>query len=109
MGPAFPLSSIDPGSCPGTGTPEPGGWTTRELKGILRGLTGLNLVGMDVVEVAPAYDTNAEQTTMVAADLVHEMLSLLQLKDEPVPSIKGTKLAPVGEVQLGKAVARDEL
>jgi hypothetical protein len=60
---------------------------------------------MDVVEVAPAYDTNAEQTTMVAADLIHEMLALLQLKDDAVPAIKATKLTD----QAGKHDARDEL
>lgn len=49
---------------PATGTPETGGWSTRELRTILRGLDGLNFVGADIVEVAPAYDTNAELTTM---------------------------------------------
>ncbi|KAG9119109.1 hypothetical protein FRC07_006038 [Ceratobasidium sp. 392] len=67
----------DPALAPATGTPEPGGWTTREVKRMLRGLVGLNLVGADVVEVAPAYDTNAETTSLVAADIVHEMLSIM--------------------------------
>lgn len=49
---------------PGTGTPETGGWTTRELRTIVRGLDGMNLVGADIVEVSPAYDTNAELSTM---------------------------------------------
>jgi arginase family protein len=49
---------------PATGTPETGGWSTRELRTILRGLDGLNFIGADLVEVAPAYDTNAEHTTM---------------------------------------------
>ena len=49
---------------PATGTPETGGWSTRELRTILRGLEGLNFIGADIVEVAPAYDTNAELTTM---------------------------------------------
>jgi arginase family enzyme len=52
---------------PATGTPETGGWSTRELRTILRGLEGINLIGADIVEVAPAYDTNAELTTMAAA------------------------------------------
>ncbi|KAL5636651.1 hypothetical protein ACGC1H_000567 [Rhizoctonia solani] len=52
------IDVIDPAFAPATGTPEPGGWTTREVKRVLRGLTGLNVVGADVVEVAPAYDTN---------------------------------------------------
>jgi arginase family enzyme len=52
---------------PATGTPETGGWTTRELRTIMRGLEGINLIAADIVEVAPAYDTNAELTTMAAA------------------------------------------
>ena len=52
---------------PATGTPETGGWTTRELRTIIRGLEGINLIAADIVEVAPAYDTNAELTTMAAA------------------------------------------
>lgn len=44
---------------PATGTPETGGWSTRELRTIIRGLEGINIVAADVVEVAPAYDTNA--------------------------------------------------
>ncbi|QRW01871.1 agmatinase [Ceratobasidium sp. AG-Ba] len=71
------IDVIDPALAPATGTPEPGGWTTREVKRMLRGLVGLNLVGADVVEVAPAYDTNAETTSLVAADVVHEMLSIM--------------------------------
>lgn len=47
---------------PATGTPETGGWSTRELRTIIRGLTGVNFIAADIVEVAPAYDTNAELT-----------------------------------------------
>lgn len=61
---------------PATGTPETGGWSTRELRTILRGLEGLNLIGADIVEVAPAYDTNAELTTMAAADVLFEVYPL---------------------------------
>ncbi|KAK4700419.1 hypothetical protein P7C70_g5832, partial [Phenoliferia sp. Uapishka_3] len=71
------------------GTPESGGWTTREVKKILRGLSGLNMVGLDVVEVSPAYDTNAELTGMAAADLVQEFLSLLIKDGSAEPAIKG--------------------
>ena len=63
------IDSIDPAFAPATGTPETGGWTTRELRAIIRGLDGLHIVSADVVEVAPAYDTNAELTTMAAADV----------------------------------------
>jgi agmatinase len=69
------IDVLDPAHAPGTGTPEPGGLTTRELQQFLRGLTGANLVGADVVEVAPAYD-HAELTTIAAANLVYEILGL---------------------------------
>ena len=65
------IDSIDPAFAPATGTPETGGWSTRELRTILRGLDGLKIVSADIVEVAPAYDTNAELTTMAAADVSH--------------------------------------
>lgn len=71
------IDVVDPALAPATGTPEPGGWTTREVRRILRGLAGLKIVGADVVEVAPAYDTNAETTTLVAASIVHDLLSVL--------------------------------
>jgi agmatinase len=70
------IDVLDPSHAPGTGTPEPGGLTTRELQQILRGLRDLNLVGADVVEVAPAYD-HAELTTVAAANLVYELLGLM--------------------------------
>lgn len=54
------IDSIDPAFAPATGTPETGGWSTRELRTILRGLDGLKIISADLVEVAPAYDTNAE-------------------------------------------------
>jgi len=75
------IDVIDPGLAPATGTPEAGGWTTREVKRILRGLGGLNFVGADIVEVSPAYD-NAEVTGIAAADLVHDFLSMF-LSDRP--------------------------
>ncbi|KAK6543743.1 hypothetical protein TWF694_000477 [Orbilia ellipsospora] len=69
------IDVLDPGLAPGTGTPEPGGWTTREMIRILRGLEGLNIVGADVVEVAPAYDGAGEQTSLAAAQIVYEILT----------------------------------
>ncbi|KAJ2926719.1 hypothetical protein H1R20_g10361, partial [Candolleomyces eurysporus] len=80
----------DPGLAPATGTPEPGGWTTRELKRIIRGLTGLNLVGADIVEVAPAYD-HADITGIAAADLVHDILSLLTARSAKEPKHQASK------------------
>ncbi|KAG7452212.1 arginase deacetylase [Guyanagaster necrorhizus] len=70
------IDVIDPGLAPATGTPEAGGWTTREVKRILRGLAGLNFVGADIVEVSPSYD-HADITGIAAADLVHDFLSML--------------------------------
>ncbi|KAI4107188.1 MAG: hypothetical protein L6R37_001765 [Teloschistes peruensis] len=69
------IDVIDPGLCPGTGTPEPGGWTSRELIRIIRGLESLNVVGADIVEVAPAYDGTGEQTALTAAQLGFEILT----------------------------------
>lgn len=86
---SFDIDTIDPSMAPATGTPESGGWTTREVKRIVRGLVGLNIVGADIVEVSPAYDTNAELTAMAAADLAQEFLALMAAKETPVPAVKG--------------------
>lgn len=77
------IDSIDPAFAPGTGTPETGGWSTREIRTIIRGLDGLNLISADIVEVAPAYDTNAELTTMAAADVLYEVLTIM-VKNGPL-------------------------
>ncbi|PQE04765.1 agmatinase 1 protein [Rutstroemia sp. NJR-2017a BBW] len=74
------IDTLDPAFAPATGTPETGGWSTRELRTILRGLEGINLIAADIVEVAPAYDTNAEHTTMAAADALYEVMSLMVKK-----------------------------
>jgi agmatinase len=75
------IDVLDPAHAPGTGTPEAGGLTSRELLGILRGLSGMRLVGADVVEVSPAYD-HAELTTVAAAHVCYEILALMgQLRD----------------------------
>jgi len=72
------IDVLDPAFAPGTGTPEIGGFSTRELVTILRGLAGANLVGADVVEVAPAYD-HAEVTSIAAANIIYEMLRLMAI------------------------------
>jgi len=72
------IDVLDPAHAPGTGTPEAGGMTSRELLEILRGFRGLNLVGADVVEVAPAYD-HAEITGIAAAHVAYDLVSLLAL------------------------------
>ncbi|MGP5257387.1 agmatinase [Arthrobacter sp. MYb211] len=70
------IDVLDPAYAPGTGTPEMGGMHSREILQTLRGLGTLNIVGADVVEVAPAYD-HADITSLAAATLVFEMMSLL--------------------------------
>lgn len=70
------IDVLDPAFAPGTGTPEIGGFSSRELAGILRGLAGLDLVGADIVEVAPAYD-HAEITAIAAANMAYELLALM--------------------------------
>jgi agmatinase len=70
------IDVLDPAHAPGTGTPEPGGLTTRELQELLRGLAGLQIAGADIVEVAPAYD-HAEITALAAAQIGYELLALL--------------------------------
>jgi agmatinase len=72
------IDVLDPAHAPGTGTPEAGGLTSRELLGILRGLAGTRVVGGDVVEVSPAYD-HAEMTTIAAAHVAYDLLSLMLL------------------------------
>ncbi|MFD2473774.1 agmatinase [Amycolatopsis silviterrae] len=72
------IDVLDPAHAPGTGTPEAGGMTSRELLEILRGLRGLNLVGADVVELAPAYD-HAEITAVAASHVAYDLVSLLAL------------------------------
>ena len=67
------IDVLDPAHAPGTGTPEAGGITSRELLGIIRSFKNLNLVGADVVEVAPAYD-HAEITGIAAAHVIYELL-----------------------------------
>ena len=70
------IDVLDPAHAPGTGTPEPGGLTTRELQELLRGLDGVRIAGADVVEVAPAYD-HAEITALAAAQVAYELLALI--------------------------------
>jgi len=70
------IDVIDPGLCPGTGTPESGGWTTRELRQIIRGLHPLRIVGGDLVEMSPPYDVG-DVTALAASDLIFEVLSIM--------------------------------
>jgi guanidinopropionase len=75
---SFDIDALDPAFAPGTGTPEVGGLTPREAQAILRGLRGLDLIGGDVVEVAPQYDSNTT-TAQIGAMMAFEILSLMAL------------------------------
>ncbi|KAE9976528.1 hypothetical protein BLS_007545 [Venturia inaequalis] len=91
------IDTLDPAFAPATGTPETGGWSTRELRTIIRGLEGVNLIATDIVEVAPAYDTNAELTTMAAADVLYEVMTLM-VKKGPLSVVAGDGEGVGGEL-----------
>jgi agmatinase len=73
---SFDVDSLDPAFAPGTGTPEIGGLSTREALAILRGMKGVNLVGGDVVEVAPQYDATTN-TAQAGGQMLFEIASLM--------------------------------
>ena len=73
---SFDIDALDPSFAPGTGTPEIGGLTTREALELLRGCNGLNLIGGDLVEVAPQYDAT-HNTAHAGAQMLFEILSLM--------------------------------
>jgi agmatinase len=75
---SFDVDGLDPAFTPGTGTPEPGGLTPREAQAILHGLKGVDIIGGDVVEVAPQYDPTTN-TAMVGAQMLFEIFSLMVL------------------------------
>ncbi|MCJ1259119.1 hypothetical protein MMC24_006954 [Lignoscripta atroalba] len=91
------IDTLDPAFAPATGTPETGGWSTRELRTIIRGLEGINFIAADIVEVAPAYDTNAEHTTMAAADVLFEVMTLM------------VKKGPLSNMVAGKEDSEEEM
>jgi len=73
---SFDIDGLDPSVAPGTGTPEPAGLMASQGLEIIRGCAGLDLVGCDLVEVSPAYDTTGN-TALLGANLVFEMLCSL--------------------------------
>jgi agmatinase len=77
---SFDVDFVDPAFAPGTGTPEIGGFTSREAQEFVRGLAGLDVVGCDVVEVLPPYDGPGQITALLAANVAHEFLSLFALR-----------------------------
>jgi len=76
---SFDIDFVDPAYAPGTGTPEVGGFSSRETLQLIRGLKGLNLMGFDLVEVLPQYDPS-QITALLAANIVYEFISLIALK-----------------------------
>jgi arginase family enzyme len=75
----FDVDGLDPAFAPGTGTPEVGGLSPREAIQMLRGLAGIDIIGGDVVEVAPEYDPTSN-TAQVAAQILFQLLCLVRLK-----------------------------
>jgi guanidinopropionase len=75
---SFDVDSLDPGFAPGTGTPEVGGLAPREVLHVLRGLAGLDIIGGDVVEIAPQYDATSN-TAHAAAQMMFTILSLIDI------------------------------
>jgi agmatinase len=73
---SFDIDFLDPAFAPGTGTPEVAGFSTAEALAFLRALCGIDIVGCDVVEVAPAYDGPGQPTALAAANVVFELLAL---------------------------------
>ncbi len=76
---SFDIDCLDPAFAPGTGTPVCGGLSTYQAQSIIRGLSGVNFVGMDLVEVAPAYD-HADITSLAAASLMLDFICALAHK-----------------------------
>jgi agmatinase len=74
----FDIDFIDPSFAPGTGTPEIGGFTSREAQELVRALIGIDLVALDLVEVLPAYDPSG-MTALIAANVIFELLSVLAI------------------------------
>ena len=77
---SFDIDAVDPAYAPATGTPEVGGLTSFEALTLVRALRGLDLVGADVVEVSPPYDGPGQITSLLAANLLFELLSLVALR-----------------------------
>jgi arginase family enzyme len=78
---SFDIDFLDPAFAPGTGTPEVAGFSTAEALGLLRALRGIRLVGGDVVEVAPPYDSPGQPTAVAAANVALDLLALRALSE----------------------------
>lgn len=90
------IDVLDPAFAPGTGAPESGGWSSRELMRIMTVLSRLNVVGADIVEVAPAYDSLGGDTAFAAANLAYEIISMIVLHGMgDAADIKGQPQQPI--------------
>ena len=92
------IDVLDPAHAPGTGTPELGGMTSRELLTVVQGLSGANLVGGDVVEVSPPFD-HAEITSLAAATITYKLIGLVALSHSKSPSPVAAGEGRAGESQ----------
>jgi agmatinase len=97
---SFDVDFVDCAFCPGTGTPEVGGPTSFEALQLVRSLADITFVGFDVVEVAPAYDGAGQITSLFAANVLFEMLSIVARNrysnaDEHLMNAAGSRLATV--------------
>src|SRR5262249_17391535 len=77
---SFDIDAVDPAYAPATGTPEVGGLTSFEALSLVRALRGLDLVGADVVEVSPPFDGPGQITSLLAANVLFELLSVFALR-----------------------------
>eukprot|EP00736_Rhodelphis_marinus_P014064 Rmarinus@m.12363 len=91
------IDVLDPAFAPGTGTPEIGGLTSRELQAMLRELADLNLVGADVMEVAPAYD-HAQVTAVAGASLCFELVSIMAKQMRSKAHVRSEEACAVAEL-----------
>jgi agmatinase len=83
---SFDIDFVDPAYAPGTGTPEVGGFTSAETLACVRALSGVYLVGFDCVEVSPPYDSPGQQTALLAANVVWEVIALYALARAHAPA-----------------------
>jgi guanidinopropionase len=102
---SFDVDGLDPVYAPGTGTPEIGGITTLEAQSLLRGLRGLNLIGGDVVEVAPPYDQTGN-TALVGATIMFEILCLVADRNFGAGGAKPSKSVPATSTSASSVPAK---
>jgi agmatinase len=79
----FDIDAVDPAFAPGTGTPEVGGLTSYQAQALVRGLAGLSIVGGDIVEVSPPFDGPGQITSVLAANLLFELLCVIARGRQP--------------------------